>query len=84
MFGSIEIEIQNIDNSVLPAGFFNMEFQTQSGIVVKFMYYPEILPGEKTKIRANFLEEGIVYASDYQLVYSTDEQLVEYQKTLVS
>lgn len=83
-YGAIYTELENIGTQTIPAGFLNMEFQTKSGIIVKFMYHPEILPGEKNKVGTNFLEEDIAYASDYQLTYPTDEQLVEYQKTLTS
>lgn len=84
IFGSVETEIQNVSDNILPAGFINMNFQTDEGVITLFLYHDELQAKQTTKVFTNFSQESIVSASDYQLTYPTDEQLVEYQKTLVS
>lgn len=82
-FGAIYTELKNIGKETISAGFVNMEFETPSGTIVLFMYHPEILPGGKTRVGTNFLDEAIAYADDYKLTQPTPEQLQEYEKMLV-
>lgn len=84
VFGNVILKMKNNSDETIPKGFVNLEFETSQGTSLLYFYHLEIEPNKTVQTTVGFLDTNIVSATDYQMTYPTDEQLQEYQKTVVS
>lgn len=82
--GDITISYRNQGDDVLPAGFLHIEFETKKGSKTLIFYHQELKAGESSNKLLDYLDEDIVYATDYRLLQPTEEQIKEYEKTISS
>ena len=82
--GDITISYRNQGDDVLPAGFLHIEFETKKGSKTLIFYHQELKAGESSNKLLDYLDEDIVYATDYRLLQPAEEQIKEYEKTISS
>lgn len=81
--GTILTVIKNERDTVIPAGFVNMNFYSDDTVVTLALYHLKLKPGEQARIVTGFIGSEVAYATDYQLSLPTEEQLQEYEQGLV-
>lgn len=84
VYGNVIFDLENKSNQTISAGFLNLEFDTPQGVKVLYFYYSDITAHDSVPITVAYSDIDILDATDYKITYPTEEQLVEYQKTLVS
>lgn len=81
-YGGFSIIISNKTEQSIEEGFRNIIFSTPTGEFKTFIYHKELLPDESIETFVTFTNKDFMYATNYELMEPTEEELAEYYKNM--